>query len=811
RIVEDKQSIKAASQKTIAYQWNDNSNLKKITYPGARVIDYEFDEMDRISAIKESASNIALYEYQAYKERQKDLLNGASSVMSYGTGEQVTSIIDQDSGTSDIVNFTYTHDDVYNILSEKHNHVGGTPGDVYQYDSAYRLTNARYAVSSPETYNWTTDTGADKHDFAYDEVDNRTSVARTGESTEYYQANLLNQYPEIDTTQGPDTDNRTYDLNGNLTENEDGVGYTFDYKNHIVTAEKTDDWRLTFEYDHMGRRTYKKAESYDSGWSTDYEEYYYYTGDEVIEERDESDAVLRTYVLSGDLDNPVSFTEEAEAGSPDYYYHYNSLGSVYKLTDSSENIVEEYSYDSYGNLTIDTDDVDVHNPYFYTGRRYDPESGLYYYRDRYYDPETGTFISRDSLEYVDSSSLYSYVADSPTNHTDPYGNLTFWEGGPHIPGTSRGTDSMSASEFAGRVSSETRKNAVKTGKGVAKATGKMAKEVVNQINDVTAAALYAAGKIDYDTLEDAIRSELGKNALSGESAGEMLGDMAKEAALFAPKATKEFLEASYLRSKGCISAEEYGERIQPYLTLLAIMKSAKNAQQRARNKTKPNKSVNTKCFVAGTLIATEDGYKPIEEIEIGDRVISFNEDTREVVIGDVINTFTSETDILAIIHIGGEVIRTTTEHPFWLNSSGWRGSRSLLKGDLVKTLDGDALSISKIEFKQSSTQVYNFEVVGCHTYYISNMGILVHNSCRKARTAKSGETVETPSTHPENFTKNGRNFKHNKTGEVWQKSNTNHSQSQGGEWKVGLKKGQAPLKSQKVTVSNKGTVIKRDG
>jgi hypothetical protein len=31
------------------------------------------------------------------------------------------------------------------------------------------------------------------------------------------------------------------------------------------------------------------------------------------------------------------------------------------------------------------------------------------------------------------------------------------------------------------------------------------------------------------------------------------------------------------------------------------------------------------CFVAGTLVTTEDGFKPIEEIEIGDRVLSENE------------------------------------------------------------------------------------------------------------------------------------------------------------------------------------------
>lgn len=45
------------------------------------------------------------------------------------------------------------------------------------------------------------------------------------------------------------------------------------------------------------------------------------------------------------------------------------------------------------------------NPYGYTSRRHDSESGLIYFRARYYDPTTGEFASRDPLEYVDGMSM----------------------------------------------------------------------------------------------------------------------------------------------------------------------------------------------------------------------------------------------------------------------------------------------------------------------------------------------------------------------------------------------------------------------
>ncbi|MBU2540805.1 MAG: hypothetical protein KJ593_02785 [Candidatus Omnitrophica bacterium] len=40
------------------------------------------------------------------------------------------------------------------------------------------------------------------------------------------------------------------------------------------------------------------------------------------------------------------------------------------------------------------------NPYTYTGRELDPESGLYYYRARYYDASIGRFLQEDSIGYL---------------------------------------------------------------------------------------------------------------------------------------------------------------------------------------------------------------------------------------------------------------------------------------------------------------------------------------------------------------------------------------------------------------------------
>jgi RHS repeat-associated protein len=60
----------------------------------------------------------------------------------------------------------------------------------------------------------------------------------------------------------------------------------------------------------------------------------------------------------------------------------------------------------------------------YTGRELDEETGNYYYRSRYYDSTVGRFISEDTIGFESGdANLYRYVFNSPTNYTDPTGEI----------------------------------------------------------------------------------------------------------------------------------------------------------------------------------------------------------------------------------------------------------------------------------------------------------------------------------------------------------------------------------------------------
>jgi len=97
------------------------------------------------------------------------------------------------------------------------------------------------------------------------------------------------------------------------------------------------------------------------------------------------------------------------------------------------------------------------------------------------------------------------------------------------------------------------------------------------------------------------------------------------------------------------------------------------------------------CFVAGTMILTENGYKPVEEIQIGDYVCSENVLSGEEGLKRVINVFIHETDKLLRLFSDNNVIETTPEHPFWVVGKGWVLANELSCGAYFKLLGNDVV------------------------------------------------------------------------------------------------------------------------
>ena len=157
----------------------------------------------------------------------------------------------------------------------------------------------------------------------------------------------------------------------------------------------------------MGRRIAKSVNNVVT--------WYVYDGNAILAAYDLSGTVTARYAHGLNIDEPLA----VQRGSVTSYYHADGLDSIVALTNAAGSVVQTYSYDSFGNITPSGG---INQPYTYTAREYDSETGLYFYRARYYDPKAGRFITKDPISFAGGDvNLYGYVRNNPINRLDPLG------------------------------------------------------------------------------------------------------------------------------------------------------------------------------------------------------------------------------------------------------------------------------------------------------------------------------------------------------------------------------------------------------
>ena len=149
------------------------------------------------------------------------------------------------------------------------------------------------------------------------------------------------------------------------------------------------------------------------------------------------------------------------------------------------------------------------------------------------------------------------------------------------------------------------------------------------------------------------------------------------------------------------------------------------------------------CFVAGTLVATPSGERPIESLRAGDLVLTRGELDGAVSTHPVVQTFVRGAPSLVDVYIetadgGGESIRSTPEHPYWTLDRGWVGAGELVANEMLRGLGGHEVRVTKVVPIAQEAAVYNIEVEGTHTYFVGRLAAWVHNACTPVDTAVTG-------------------------------------------------------------------------
>jgi len=281
----------------------------------------------------------------------------------------------------------------------------------FEYDDADRLIQSEYGWCNNTTHVW--DTGLpllNQESYGLDGVGN--FLEHNGNANT---VNEMNAYQsEFDGEIGFNLD---YDLRGNTT-TYNGYAMICDVFGRLVGASKGTLY-VKYGYDAFGRRLFKWV---DNGSTAQYT-YYLMEGDRVLQEKKNN--VVKSFVWGSGIDELIGYKIDNGTNNLSYYAHHDAIGSTVALTDTLGDVKTRYDFTPYGECTVSGINTNPGNPYLFTGRRYESDTGLYYYRARYYSAEMGRFLSRDPIGiWGDAGNYgngYGYAGNNPCGFVDPSG------------------------------------------------------------------------------------------------------------------------------------------------------------------------------------------------------------------------------------------------------------------------------------------------------------------------------------------------------------------------------------------------------
>src|SRR5215472_917205 len=373
-----------------SYVYDAASNRISLTLPDASTDTYTYDTPNRLTKITDSLAGQFTFGYDGLSRRTSlGRPNSVATTYSYDSLSHLLNVLHKN-GSTTLDGAVYTYDNAGNRAS-KVNQLNGIT-EQYVYDPLYQLTQATQGSTTTESY-------------SYDGVGNRLSSLGVS-SYSYNSSNELTSDSAA---------SFTYDNNGNTLSKTDSTGtrnYTWDFENRLASVVLPGSGgNVTLKYDPFGRRIQKSFTQNSTTTTTNY----VYDGANVIEELDGSGNKLGRYAQSVGVDAQLAETRSTTTS----FYEQDGLGSITSLSSPTSTLSNTYTYDAFGNLIGSTGSTI--NPFQYTGRDFDSETGLRYYRARYYDPQIGRFISEDPVGFDGGINFYSYVANSPIGFMDQGG------------------------------------------------------------------------------------------------------------------------------------------------------------------------------------------------------------------------------------------------------------------------------------------------------------------------------------------------------------------------------------------------------
>jgi hypothetical protein len=382
---------------------------------------------------------------------------------------------------------------------------------------------------------------------------------------------------------------------------------------------------------------------------------------------------------------------------------------------------------------------------------------LNYYRARYYDAATGRFISEDPISFGGADwNIYRYVGNTPLNGIDPFGKNWISDRWQDAQNLAHQAGNQLENHVEGRIEAIT--------------------DAFDDRDPIRANQGFDAIKDDISFVSQALSDPLGTAySVAEEYVTDYIGRLGDEAEAFyafhcVAADTPDYLRPLYATG-GVFAALGNSQNIRPTRAVLQAGLLADTAIQLRRGGRGRNPRIDSDdiplevgdycSFVAGTKVLTAEGDRNIEEIKVGDWVIADDPHTPGgVEKRQVKHTFVHESTSLLDLYVGGEKITTDDEHEFWVKDLGWLAATDLKEGMQLQTNHETAVTVDRIQRREETQQVYNFEVEGFHTYFVSAMGILVHNACVDTRINLAKDRTRTTPIRPRSGHRDSAGFEH---------------------------------------------------
>lgn len=381
----------------IKYSYDLNGRPTQVILPDDSSIQYAYNPLNlkTVKRFSKEGKEILSHEYASYdlggNLLEEQYLNSSGKInYQYGLSCQLLGI------NSDQFSETLNYDACKNL---KDFEITKTSQDVkgqFTYDDLYQLKSEE---------------GVASHQYTHDSLNN--CITKDGKP---HETNALNQLLKAY--------DKTYTYDGNGNRISDGTKkYSYDALDRLI-AVATENEKIFYSYDSFNRRLSKTRKNGNAEESTTY----LYFGQNEVGSYDEKGNLKEFRVLGTGKGAEIGATVAVEIADQIYFPFHDHNGNIVSLIDSQTlKVVENYRFTAFGEEKItDADDAEIKNskignPWRFSSKRVDEETGFVNFGRRYYDSKTAKWMSPDPIGFEGGPNLYAYVMNNPLTNIDLYG------------------------------------------------------------------------------------------------------------------------------------------------------------------------------------------------------------------------------------------------------------------------------------------------------------------------------------------------------------------------------------------------------